>query len=504
LRATPVNSAYRCIQAPVLGLSVRRVRHMPRPIRIEPRDLAEMSSLQVQAGLDFGRDIYSISRLNSEVRAVLDGSFPLVWVQGEVSNLAQPSSGHLYFSLKDEAAQVRCALFRPKRLLLRFRPANGQQVLARARVSLFEPRGDYQLICEHLEPAGEGALRLELERLKQRLAAEGLFDPSAKRPLPSFPRQIGVLTSPIGAALHDILSVLGRRLASLPVLVYPIPVQGAGAAAEVVAALALANRRAECDVLILARGGGSLEDLWAFNDEALARAIRASAIPVVAGIGHEVDFTIADLAADQRAATPSAAAEMVSPSGEHLAHRVLALHGRLVTAQVGCLAGLVQRLGGAARHLRLLHPAAALQRRGQMLDDLERRLCSAMAERVGRAWRRLDPTAARLAVNSPAHGLPQSNMRLQALRRRLILAAEHAVSGRRDRLALAAQGLDARSPLSTLARGYAIVSSIPDGKILRDASQVVPGSLVLARLARGALTCRVEAAADLPVTTGSG
>jgi exodeoxyribonuclease VII large subunit len=342
-----------------------------------------------QPALDFGRDIYTVSRLNSEVRAVLDGSFPMLWVQGEVSNLAQPSSGHIYFSLKDQAAQVRCAMFRPKRLLLGFRPANGQQVLARARVSLFEPRGDYQLICEHLEPAGEGALRLELERLKQRLAAEGLFDPAAKRPLPPFPHQVGVLTSPIGAAVHDILSVLRRRLAALPVMIYPIPVQGPGAAAEIVAALELANRRAECDVLILARGGGSLEDLWPFNDEALARAIRASAIPVVSGVGHEVDFTIADLAADRRAATPSAAAELVSPSGEHLRHRVLALAQRLGGAQGRRLAGIGQRLGAVSRHLRLLHPSAALQRRGQILDDLERRwLPARISIRPGGAWPR--------------------------------------------------------------------------------------------------------------------
>jgi len=450
-----------------------------------------MSNVE-QPALDFGRDIYTVSRLNSEVRAVLDGSFPMLWVQGEVSNLAQPSSGHIYFSLKDEAAQVRCAMFRPKRLLLGFRPANGQQVLARARVSLFEPRGDYQLICEHLEPAGEGALRLELERLKQRLSAEGLFDPATKRPLPPFPHQVGVLTSPIGAAVHDILSVLRRRLTALPVMIYPIPVQGPGAATEIVAALELANRRAECDVLILARGGGSLEDLWPFNDEALARAIRASAIPVVSGVGHEVDFTIADLAADRRAATPSAAAELVSPSGEHLRHRVLALAQRLGSAQGRRLVGIGQRLGAVSRHLRLLHPAAALQRRGQILDDLERRLLVAAAARVDRARQRLAPAAARLAANSPGRGLPGLRLVLQTLGRRMTLAAARVTEVRRERLTLAVQGLQARSPLATLARGYAIVTRLPDRLILRDAAQAPPGTQVRARLADGELICRVE------------
>ena len=456
-----------------------------------------MSIAPNQPGLDFGRDIYSVSRLNSEVRAVLDGSFPLLWVQGEVSNLAQPGSGHIYFSLKDPTAQVRCAMFRAKRLLLNFRPANGQQVLARARVGLFEPRGDYQLICEHLEPAGEGALRLELERLKQRLAAEGLLDAATKRPIPAFPRQVGVITSPIGAALHDILSVLGRRLAGLPVLIYPIPVQGPGAAEQIVRALELANRRAECDVLILARGGGSLEDLWAFNDEALARAIRASVIPVVTGIGHEVDFSIADLAADQRAATPSAAAELVSPSGEHLAHRLSALSQRLVTVQGGQLARLAQRLGAASRHLRLLHPSAALQRRAQALDDQERRLRTAMVARLAGARRRLDPVAARLAINSPGRDLARLRLRLHGLGRSMALAVTHWASMRRDRLALAVQGLDARSPLATLARGYAIVTLVPSGDIVRDRAQAPPGTLVQARLARGELTCRVEAGSEV-------
>lgn len=282
--------------------------------------------------LDFSRDIYSVSRLNREARAVLEGGFPLLWVEGELSNLAQPASGHIYFSLKDPAAQVRCAMFRSKRLLLGFKPANHQQVLVRARVGLYEGRGDFQLIVEHMEPAGEGALRLAFERLKQKLAAEGLFDAATKQPLPAMPRQVGLITSPTGAAVRDLLTVLERRFPALPVLIYPAQVQGQSAAAELVAALDLANERAECDILILARGGGSLEDLQAFNDEALARAVHRSAIPVVTGIGHEIDLSIADLVADQRGATPSAAAELVSPSAQHLAQRLQAIEQRLCGA----------------------------------------------------------------------------------------------------------------------------------------------------------------------------
>jgi exodeoxyribonuclease VII large subunit len=340
-------------------------------------------------------------------------------------------------------------------------------------------------------------LRLELERLKRRLAAEGLFDPAHKRPLPPFPRQVGVITSPIGAAVHDILSVLGRRMAALPVLIYPVPVQGAGAAAEIVAALELANRRAECDVLILARGGGSLEDLWAFNDEALVRAVRASAIPVVCGVGHEVDFSLADLAADQRAATPTAAAELVSPSGEHLRQRVLALAQRLDASGRRRLDGLGQRLDAAARHLRLLHPAAALQRQGETLVSLGRRLEAAMAARLEQPRRRLAPAGLRLRAASPGRSLPQRRLVVEGLERRLGLAVGRALEHRREGLAVAVQGLDARSPLATLARGYALVTRAVDGAILRDAAGVAPGERIQARLARGALVCRVEDAVQV-------
>ena len=443
--------------------------------------------------LDFTRDIWTVSRLNREARAVLEGSFPLLWVQGELSNLAQPASGHIYFSLKDEAAQVRCAMFRQRRNLLRFRPGNGDQVLVRARIGLYEARGDFQLIVEHLEPAGEGALRLELERRKQRLAAEGLFDDSVKRPLPPFPHRIGLITSASGAAVHDMLTVLGRRFPLLPVLIYPAQVQGDGAAESLIAALERANRHAHCDLLIIGRGGGSLEDLMAFNDEGLVRAIRGSKIPVVSGIGHEVDLTLADLAADRRGATPSAAAELASPSAEHLAHRIEALTVRLSAAEDRRLEQARRALQTSERHLRLLHPAARLQQQAQRLDQHEQRLQAAIRAQLQRHQLRLAPLMGRLASRSPAQRLIRSRDRLIALTGRLQRAAVVGISDRRRSLAQVVDGLEARSPLATLARGYAIITREADGTLVSRAEQAPAGTAISIRLREGGLAARVEA-----------
>lgn len=448
--------------------------------------------------LDFSRDIYSVARLTSEVRAVLDGSFPLLWVRGEISNLAQPASGHLYFSLKDEAAQVRCAMFRAKRLLLAFRPENGQQVLARARVTLYEPRGDFQLVIEHLEPGGEGALRVAFERLRQRLAAEGLFAESVKRPLPAFPRQVGLITSPTGAAVRDLLAVLKRRFSALPVVIYPAQVQGEGAAASLLAALALANARDECDVLILARGGGSLEDLNAFNDEPLARAIRASSIPVVSGVGHEIDVTLADLVADRRAATPSAAAELVAPSVEHVRQRLQALSARLLNARQRRFDLVRQQLSTLARHLTRLHPTARLQQQSQRLDYIRQRLSNRIAARLTQAGNQFQPVAARLAAGSPERRLERDQARLRSLSQRLIWSQAQALEQRRGRLGRALTGLEARSPLATLARGYAIVTRLPDGAIIRDPQQTAPGTRIQVQIANGILTAVVESTGARP------
>ncbi|MCS6946745.1 MAG: exodeoxyribonuclease VII large subunit, partial [Steroidobacteraceae bacterium] len=335
------------------------------------------------------RDIYSVSRLNREVNLLLQSGFPVIWVAGELSNLSRPGSGHWYFTLKDRDAQVRCAMFRQRNISVRFKPADGQQVLARARVGLYEPRGDYQLIVEHLEETGVGALQREFERLRDRLAAEGLFSEDIKRPLPAVPRCIGVITSPSGAAIRDILQVLGRRFPLAPVIVYPVPVQGAAAAPAIVQALQTAGRRAECDVLILARGGGSLEDLWAFNDERVARAIRAVPLPVVTGIGHEVDFTIADFAADLRAPTPTAAAQRVVPDWRDLDAQLAALRGRIGRALRRQLREFAQLLGQIHKRLQRSHPGVRLLQHMQRLDELQVRLQRAVELRLQRAGERL-------------------------------------------------------------------------------------------------------------------
>src|SRR5580700_5001795 len=322
------------------------------------------------------RDVYSVSRLNREVRTLLERGFGMIWLEGEISNFSRPSSGHWYFSMKDAGAQVRCAMFRQRNMLCAFTARDGQKVLLRARIGLYEPRGEFQLLVEHMEDAGLGALKRQFDELAAKLAAEGLFAPERKRPLPALPKRIGVITSPSGAAIHDILHVLARRFAAIPVLLYPVAVQGAAAAAEIIAALALAGRRAECDVLILARGGGSLEDLWAFNDEALARAIVASPIPVITGIGHEIDFTIADFAADVRAPTPSAAAELVVPDAEEWLAAFVRLSTRLQRGMRRSLderralraAGAAPGRDGAAALTRNEPPARRPARTARLVD----------------------------------------------------------------------------------------------------------------------------------------
>ncbi|TVQ85631.1 MAG: exodeoxyribonuclease VII large subunit [Chromatiaceae bacterium] len=452
-------------------------------------------SAATSTSFDPSRDIWTVSRLNREVRAVLDGSFPLLWVQGELANLSQPSSGHLYFSLRDEAAQVRCAMFRPRRRLLAFQPSNGQQVLVRARVALYEPRGDYQLVCDHMEPAGEGALRLELERRKRRLAAEGLFAAAVKRPLPAFPRQIGLITSPSGAALHDLLTVLGRRFPLLPVLILPAQVQGEGAVASLIAALELAGRRGDCDLLILARGGGSLEDLMAFNDEGLARAIRAAPVPVVTGIGHEIDLSIADLAADQRGATPSAAAELCTPDATQLGRHLEALQARLAAVGRRRCSSQRQRLEAALRQLRLLHPRARLEQQAQRLDRLEQRLTTVLSQRLGAVRRQRDDLTRRLHLATPLTHVRRVTALLAALGGRLHRGAPARIEQQRARLLRLAAALEALSPLATLARGYALVTRAADTKLVRGPAEAPVGTRLSIRLQQGTLAATVDAAA---------
>src|SRR6516162_1533348 len=370
-----------------------------------------------------GRDVYSVSRLNREVRVLLERGLGVLWVQGELSNFSEPASGHWYFSLKDRDAQLRCAMFRSKNALLGFTPRAGQQVLVRGRISVYEARGEYQLIVEHLEEAGVGALRREFERLKTRLAAEGLFALERKRALPRFPRRIGVITSPSGAALHDILKILARRFPPAAVLLYPTAVQAAAAVPALAAALGVASARAECDVLILARGGGSLEDLWAFNDERVARAIHACALPVVCGVGHEIDFTIADFVADARAPTPSAAAELVVPDTQACLEALARTAQRLAAGMRRELRVWHTRLDAVGHRLSLAHPGVRLQQQMQRLDDLTQRLAGSTRGALHRDGRRLAELRARLQQHSPRHALGEWGARNQALQLRLARAA---------------------------------------------------------------------------------
>jgi len=436
------------------------------------------------------REIYTVSRLNREARAVLEGNFPLLWVEGEISNLARPRSGHLYFSLKDEFAQVRCAMFRMRATNLGFSPRDGMQVMARVRVGLYEPRGDFQLVVDHMEEAGDGALRRAFEALKQRLGEEGLFEKSRKRPLPALPRCIGVVTSPSGAAIRDILTVLKRRFPAIPVVIYPVAVQGEGAAGEIAEAIRLAGRRDECDVLIVGRGGGSLEDLWAFNEEVVARAIHDSPITVVSAVGHEVDFTIADFVADVRAATPSAAAELLSPDREAWLSHLQRVETRLSQVLWQQLQQRKQQLLWLGK--RLKHPGRRLQDNAQRLDELELRLAQAARSLLRHKQARLETLQARLASNNPEERLLRLAQTQQSLTRRLQQAIHLRLEKMQQRLAYQAHALETVSPLATLSRGYAIVTTTGTEKILHRSDEVQPGDTIHARLYRGRLLCRVE------------
>ena len=396
-----------------------------------------MSELRLPATADpFARDVYTVSRLNLDARSILEEAFSTVWIEGEVSNLARPRSGHMYFTLKDESCQVRCAMFRMHNRALSFAPGDGMQVLAHARVSLYPERGEFQLIVQYMEEAGAGALRRAFDALKSRLGAEGLFDAGHKRPLPVLPRCIGVVTSPTGAAVRDILSVLGRRFPAVPVVIHPVPVQGAGAAEAIARMIDLACERSECDVLILARGGGSLEDLWAFNEEVVARAMHRASIPVVTGVGHEVDFTIADLVADLRAPTPSAAAESVVPDASEWAARYRGFETRLVA---------VMRRALAARHgevrmlaKRLVHPRRRLFDHSQRLDAVTMRLSRAAS--AGVRERRARLSLAKRLVH-PRRRLFDHSQRLDAVTMRLSRAAKAGVREQRRAWLLLAKRL---------------------------------------------------------------
>jgi exodeoxyribonuclease VII large subunit len=437
------------------------------------------------------RRVLSVTGLNREARVLIEGTLGTVWVEGEISNLSRPSSGHLYWSLKDAQAQVRCAMFRMANRGLGFELANGRQVLVRARVSLYEARGEYQLIVEYVEEAGEGLLRKRFEELKRGLAAEGLFEAARKQSLPKLPRRIGVVTSPTGAALRDVLTALRRRFPATAVLIYPTPVQGEGAAEEIARTLHLADSRADCDLLILTRGGGSLEDLWAFNEEVVARAIAALELPIIVGVGHEIDFTIADFVADLRAPTPSQAAELAVPDQLEWLTRFARLAEQLGHGARRRLNTERQRLSTLAHRLSRCHPGVQLREREQRLDELEARLARSIERQIAQRKMRLARLATSVANGNPAHRLAQVRERWRTARGDLRRALLRRLELTKQRLTLAERSLSSLSPLATLQRGYAIVTQ-RDGALLTDSATVTTGTAIDVRLARGALAATVS------------
>lgn len=436
-------------------------------------------------------NIYTVSRLNAEVRLLLENEMGIVWLVGEISNLTMATSGHWYFTLKDRQAQVKCAMFKGNNRRVTFRPANGNQVLVRARLSLYEPRGDYQIIVESMQPEGDGLLQQQFEKLKMQLAAEGLFAASLKKPLPEQPRRVGVVTSSTGAALHDILHVLKRRDPSLPVVIYPTQVQGKDAAIQIAQAIGRANSRNECDVLIVGRGGGSLEDLWCFNEEIVARTIAASTIPIVSAVGHEIDVTIADFVADVRAPTPSAAAELVSRDTSVRVQQLSQRTDRLAHAFSRHLSRSQEQLTRLQHRLALQHPKARIQHQAQQLDELKRRLHQSMRYRLQTDAQRLDRALEKLERYSPANQIPGQKAQLGYMEQRLIDAMRRQLRQHQHALTLKMETLDAVSPLATLARGYSITRN-ERGEVIRSVSMLKSGDQIISSFGDGEIQSTVN------------
>ncbi len=432
--------------------------------------------------------VISVAELNRLAKELIEQNLPLMWVAGEISNFTRAASGHCYFSLKDAQAQVRCVMFRHRLQLQDWKPENGMQVEVRASPSFYEQRGEFQLNVEAMRRSGLGALYEAFEKLKARLQAEGLFEAAAKQPLPRFPRAIGVVTSLQAAALRDVLTTLRRRMAVIPVIVYPTPVQGAGAGAQIATAIAAADARAECDVLILCRGGGSIEDLWAFNEEVVARAIHACRLPVVSGVGHETDVTIADFVADARAPTPTAAAQMASPNRDDLRQEVSQLYQRLARVTERALERRMQQLDVLAR--RLTHPGERIENQLQQLGHLASRLRGAWQLTSGdREWR-LRELYQQLLTRRP--DIAALATRQQTLAQRLASAAAHRVEALGADVKSFAAQLAQLNPRAVLERGYSMVET-PGGALVRDSAQLSAGDEVRLTFARGWASAKVRA-----------
>ncbi|KAF7779608.1 exodeoxyribonuclease VII large subunit [Pseudoalteromonas marina] len=430
--------------------------------------------------------VYTVSRLNREIRTVLEQGFASLVLTGEISNFIAPASGHWYFSLKDDKAQIKAAMWRGNNRSQSYRPENGAQVTVKARVSLYEPRGDYQLIVEHMEPAGEGQLKQEFDALKMRLAAEGLFSSAYKKPLPQNINRIGVITSATGAAIKDILTVLKRRAPQLEVIIYPAMVQGKEAHIHLINQIELANARNEVDILILGRGGGSLEDLWCFNHEQLARAIHNSDLPIISAVGHEIDTTISDYVADMRAPTPSAAAELVSPNTQELHSKVTQLINRLNNAFKHSIADKRALATQLQHRLNLCHPRNQLNQKAQRLDELSIALQQAMQSRLYQQERTLNNLTPRLMRQSPDKKLAQASHQLSQLQARLNQAIQQQLQQANNSLALQASKLDSVSPLNVLSRGYSITKT-QQGKVVKSVGQIKAGDVLVTELVDGSV-----------------
>jgi exodeoxyribonuclease VII large subunit len=436
------------------------------------------------------RRIWRVGDLVSAVRTTVERGYTDVWVEGEISNFRPAESGHLYFTLKDGEAQIRIVMFRSQARLLRFRPENGMQIIARGRVTIYDARGELQLSAEFLEPVGAGALQLAFEQLKNKLAKEGLFDPSRRKPIPQLPRRIGIVTSPRGAALHDMLNILARRHESVGILIYPAQVQGEAAPAEVASGVRYFNRSKNVDVIVIARGGGSIEDLAAFNDEGLARVIAGSHIPLISAVGHETDFTICDFVADLRAPTPSAAAELVTESKHRLSEHLAHLQQRLGRATRYQLSLARNQLTELAQHGAFARIEDLLGRRAQRLDELTFRLGSGFRGSLREYQRRLEIAAARVRHFDFRRSLAATRSQLSSETEALVRAMQMRVAGHRAQLNQALAKLEALSPVRILDRGYALVFD-SEGKLVKDAAQLNPGQTISARVAKGSLTAQV-------------
>jgi len=437
------------------------------------------------------KQVYTVSQLNIEARQVLESSFPLIWVEGEISNFSAPRSGHIYFSLKDSHSQTRCAMFRMKRQLLRFTPENGLKVLLRARITLYEARGDFQLVVEHMEQAGEGQLRQAIEQLKLKLKTEGLFENIHKKDIPLLPQTVGVITSPSGAAITDVLNIFKRRFPAIRIIIYPVQVQGENAASEITQMLKIADQRNECDLLILTRGGGSLEDLMAFNDEEMARTIFAINTPIISAVGHEIDTSISDFVADRRAPTPSAAAELASPDQEHIEDSIRKLLQRLKQQNNTTLKNEQSLFKNLEQRLLIQSPEKQLQNKSQAIDHLENRLNQATKQIIQSNQKTHKDLVNRLSLLSPDHKISQFKIRYENLSQRLEHSIKRELSILKEKLQSHSRVLESVSPLATISRGYAIVKD-KNNLIIRNIDDVNVGDKIVTQLSNGNLSCTVD------------